>query len=221
VQTNLLLIIALLITLSSSIKAGVHNISLAKATLKPIHFSNTPKTKYQIAAAGLKITVEKSASALIIPFQKIHRLTGVSFQWYALGKISGASEETERSKKGDDALIRIGLIISGPKPIVPIFAPDWIKKVQTTLHLPSNRMIYLTPGMKNSAGTKFEHPYSSSIEVWSVASTPVGVPWNKVAVEFPQLNVVGLWIMADGDNSGSDFVTHLKKLQLYSKDQLK
>jgi hypothetical protein len=47
-----------------------------------------------------------------------------------------------------------------------------------------------------------------------LASRPVdGGVWNAAEASFsPPLKVVGLWLMADGDNSKSSFRTELRKL---------
>ena len=99
--------------------------------------------------------------------------------------------------------------------MVPWFAPAWVKMVRDHLILPSDRLVYLVAGARSQAGSRWKSPYSDSIETIAVASRPGANGWQHVHFRLQRpIKAVGLWIMADGDNSTSSFVTSLRRLRL-------
>lgn len=189
--------------------------TLLLATFKHITFSDIPSTSYKEADGNqLKITVKNSASFLLKPFKAALNVKQVSLLWRANGQPQIPSAAIEAAKKGDDALLRIGLIVEGSAPLVPFFAPQWIKSVRDYLHLPSDRMMYLVVGAKHAAGSTWESPYSGSIKNLAMESEPVGDGWNRASATFDALNVVGFLLMSDGDDTASTFVVDVKDVKL-------
>ena len=127
-----------------------------------------------------------------------------------------SSVEHEKSRKGDDAWLRVGLILEGEPGDVPeALLPRWMRQVRKTLRHPSNRMIYLLPGALHAPGTRWKSPFSDDVDMVSVSSSPAGNGWKQVEHEFPETQrTVGLWIMADGDNTNSVFSSQLRKLAI-------
>jgi hypothetical protein len=74
-------------------------------------------------------------------------------------------------------------------------------------------MLYLIPGARHAPGTSWKSPYSPHIDMVSVASSRLDDNWQRVDHELsePQ-RAVGLWIMADGDNTESIFNSELRNL---------
>jgi hypothetical protein len=181
-----------------------------------LEFSDLAPTSYasQAEANSWHITVNRSASAMVLPFSEPRLVQQVSFLWQHKGEIKGTTSASERTKGGDDAYLRVGLMISGKAPSIPFFAPTWIKSLGKILKAPTNRLIYLTPGLKTPAGQVFKSPYADSISTWPVSSSPEG-EWQRVHQHFKDpLSIVGVWVMADGDNTGSSFSSQIKNLQL-------
>lgn len=190
---------------------------LALPGWQALTFEAIPATAIQKRETEWLFSVNRSASAEVLPLLKAEAVREVSFDWYTEGPTETLSKGDLRSKEGDDALLRVGLILSGEAPLVPFFAPAWVKKLAEILHLPTASMLYLTPGTGLKDGSVFASPYTDSIRTIAVGSQAGETPWQHVRVVFPQAKeVVGLWLMADGDNSASTFVTHLRNLQLRS-----
>ena len=102
--------------------------------------------------------------------------------------------------------------MSGEAPSIPFFAPAWIKAIGDNMKLPSDKLLYLVVGAKNKPGARWESP-SDSMNFLALASTPGKDGWMKVDHTFKTPHkVVGLWIMADGDNPESVFETRVKSL---------
>ena len=203
------------IAYTQTLTAGTVVKPLERSNFKPIMFKNIPETRYLLEAGVLSATVDRSAGAWVQAFQEPTPVKEIRWQWQADGRPGVRDKEHEASKAGDDAVWRIGLMIQGPKPFIPFFASSWIKQVAEIMKYPSDRMLYLVSDARHAADQKWQSPYSSSIENWAVASTPRSDGWQDVRLVFPQAEtVVGIWLMADGDDTKSQFQTRLRKLEL-------
>ncbi len=184
-------------------------------TPEEISFSDIPKTEYKLQPNSYQANVNKSSSVLLYPFSSPKRISTVSITWRTEGTINIPSSELEQSKKGDDAQIRLGLILSGPTPFVPFFAPAWVKKVQKVLKMPTNHMIYLIAGAKTADGKEWENPYSGSITNISMHNMKTDQGWttSQYKAKSPH-EVVGIWMHSDGDDTKSSFKIEGKNLLL-------
>jgi hypothetical protein len=190
-------------------------LNLGTAGMRHVTFDGIPPTAYRNDGDVLVAEVDKSASFLLVPFDAPRAVKRVSFGWQANGRPTIADAAAEKTKAGDDYPLRIGLIISGKAPTVPFFAPAWIKAIADGLKHPSDRMLYLVVGAKHPVGARWESPYSDSMELLAVASVPGKDGYETATATLPSpLSVVGLWIMADADQSGAKFTTKLRDLVL-------
>lgn len=191
-------------------------IDLSISGMKHIWFGGIPKTQYQNSGTELVMEVDKSASFMLMPFKTKRTIKTVRFLWRTEGDINVKSKELEGKAGGDDLKFRLGLIISGYAPRLSMFAPSWIKAIRSTMHLTGSRLIYLAAGANHPPGSKWRSPFSSSITNISIASTKPGADgWQQATFTADkELIVVGLWLMADGDNSKSSFTTRLKDLEI-------
>jgi hypothetical protein len=196
--------------------------NLAAEEIKPdntntthIVFKRIEPNNFHIKKDHLTIEVNKSASFLLLPFEEIKHINSISLQWKKQGKINVRDAQHEETREGDDAYLRMGLVIAGN----PIFdnplAPKWVKQVRETLYHPSDNMIYLVAGSQHESGQYWESPYSKNVKIIAMGSEKQKDGWyfSEYTLENNQ-PVVGLWIMADGDNTQSSFTTNLKALKL-------
>ena len=99
-------------------------------------------------------------------------------------------------------------------------APGWIKKVRETMHLPSEMMIYLVAGSQHKPGEYWKSPFSNDVGIIAADDITTDDGWLLSQHEFKSpLDIVGLWIMADGDNTASSFSTSIKSLILESIEE--
>jgi hypothetical protein len=196
-------------------------IDLSLKQLKNLTFEKLPPSKYTNPEPGvLAVDVSASASAMIVPFTKIQEIKKVSFEWYSEGTINFPPGINEKSKKGDDALLRIGLIISGAKPRFSFLAPAWLKTLANHSKFSSDRMLYLTvQDPVRYQSEKWTSPYHDSITAAAVHCKKIAEAsnskWQICNFELSTpTKVVALWIMADGDNTGSSFKSFLRNLIL-------
>lgn len=190
----------------------------AAANFKLISFKDIPQTRYRLQAGVLEAEVQRSSAVWLLPLEKPRRVSRVSFLWQMEGSLPPQTAAQEASKAGDDAPLRVGLILAGPLPSLPFFAPAWIKAVRAALILPSDRMLYLVAGAQHKPGETWPSPYTDSIQqvaLPSQAASQEGGSWREARYESPRpLDLVGLWLMADGDNTAASFKVRLKQLTL-------
>ena len=149
-------------------------------TVKIIDFSNDIKFKhieyskllpnnFTKKINHINIDVNNSSSFLIIPFEDIVITNNVSFLWKSKGLININDKNHEKSKLGDDAILRIGLVTLKKNPykfIGNIFGkPCWLRDVEETLVHKAGNLIYLLPKTKNKYPETWNSPYSSLIKM--------------------------------------------------------
>ncbi len=186
---------------------------LLESGFKAIEFKKLPPTVYTLEAGVFTAKVRSSSSAWLLPRSTAMKVKKVSFAWKHEGRPRVEGVESEKSKAGDDSLLKVGLVLAGPAPTIPFFAPAWIKAVRDILTLPSDRMLYLVVGAQHAPGQRWPSPYSDSIQQESLASTPGKDAWQLASYEAAKPeDVVGLWLMADGDNTAASFSVEMKDL---------
>jgi hypothetical protein len=182
------------------------------------HFSFTriaPST-YQFDDAGLLINVTRSASFLQHAFRDKRLVSQVSFDWKLLsGELLLRDSAHESRRDGDDAVFKFGLLIEGSPEIPNPLTPAWLQQANAALSFPSGRLIYIAAAARHGAGEHWQGPYNKRIEMIAAASTPGDDGWSHASLrlESPQ-SVVGVWLMADGDNTGSTFAVRVKNIGL-------
>lgn len=214
------------------------DVDFSSSALQEITFSGVPPTKYSVNSKGeLLFQVSKSSSTLIYPFKEPKKLKGIKFEAYTSRRNPSYSAKIEREKKGDDAGLRVGLIFEGEERFIPFFAPSWVKEVRKVLHFPPGKMIYFLLGTKQQNGEDWPSPYTDSI--WNyvplsgVKAEPLGAASSKprytvnagsssepyrtydvvLSEDQQKRPVIGLWLMADGDNSEDSFQSGLRRLR--------
>ena len=186
---------------------------------KHIEFSKLTPNKFTKKINHINIDVNNSSSFLIIPFEDIVTTNKVSFLWKSKGLIKIKDKNHEKSKSGDDAILRIGLITMKKNPnnlIGNIFGkPDWLRNVEETLVHKVGSLIFLLPKTKNKYPETWNSPYSSLIKMVPTKTIFFSNDWNKSNIIFKKfIEVIGVIIMADGDNTNSKFETQLKSISL-------
>jgi hypothetical protein len=180
-----------------------------------ITFKGIPPTVYENHGEVIAAHVESSSSFLFQPFSAPRAVKRVSFRWrYRKGEVGVKDAATEATKPGDDAAIRVGLLLSGAAPTIPAFAPAWVKAVRDKSKLPADDMIFVVGGSKHKAGTVWPSPYDDDLHLVAADESEQG-GWRFDSHEFsPAADVVGIWIMADGDDTKSSFDIEFKELRL-------
>ena len=188
-----------------------------KAT--PMEFDQKLKTQYALESGALVATVRKSSSALVLPFDQIKLITNVSYDWCTTRDMTKVNREKEQKKEGDDAALRLGLLLSGTPPGVPLFVPNWIKRLEKLVKFPTQGVLFITSGVSADAGKSWVSPYTQYISMTVAQSTPKNLSWckhgqaGKFQAKIP-IESTGLWFMADGDDTHASFTTWISNIQI-------
>ncbi len=195
-------------------------IDLMVSAYKHITFKGIKPTHYYNLRDRLLARVENSASALLYAFDKVRPVRRISFRWKLRGRLRVRSKQHEKSKAGDDAYFRIGLMLHGKAPAVPFFAPAWIKMTQRHMRLPAAKITYVAISSRHGYGESWLSPYDRSIRIVAINRRVAADRFTQVTYQFDRtLQVVGLWLMADGDDTGSRFSVSIKDLVLEAPSQ--
>ncbi len=185
-----------------------------------IQFGKIQPNRYQFENGVLRIEVDDSASFLMRAFEQPIQLAAVRFQWRNKGELRVRDAAHESRRDGDDALFKLGLLLPSEAAWPNPFVPKWLKRVQNLLTLPSENMLNLVVGARHRAGERWSGPYSSRVQMFAVASQPREDGWRQAQHIFQQpLQVIAVWLMADGDNTASRFSTEVRNIVFDLADQ--
>lgn len=203
----------LMILLILPFPQSLHAESLALDQFRHVTFKNIGPTSYTQDGSGLKAEVNGSSSFLLSAFNRTRIVKSLKWSWKFTGDYKVNSAEVLTTKKGDDAILRVGLIKEGSAPMVPFFAPSWVKAIREHMKLPGDELTYFVAGGPAKPGAKWNSSYSDSMHLIQVESVLQEDGWMQVSYDLGEpIKAVGLWIMSDGDNSGSKFTVWLKNL---------
>ena len=197
----------------------VETISLQANNFNHIQFKRITANRVTFQKQQLHIDVDNSASILMLSFETVKPINNVSFEWRSDGRplLEDAQHELERN--GDDAVFKLGLLLKSDDESINPFVPSWLKQVRELLMFPSEEMVYLVADAKHAAGERWISPYNKRVTMISVASRDDGSGWQQSSYQFEQpLNVVALWLMADGDNTHAEFTVSIKNIVLEKND---
>jgi hypothetical protein len=167
---------------------------------KHVEFKKITPTKYSFSTDSISAEVESSASALVLPFKAPQKFSGMKVRLSFENSMSAFDANLRLKKGGDDFVLRMGLLIHGKAPWIPFMAADWVKMLQTVMIHPSGNMIYQVAALPNELPSTWVSPYSDSIlnERMSCVATSAS-EWECVS-KFEAREIVGLWLMSDGDD---------------------
>lgn len=189
--------------------------SLQADKLEHIQFEKIKPNRITYQGQQLQIDVDNSASILMLSFDTIKPLNKISFEWRSESGPLAKDSQHELKRSGDDAIFKLGLLLASDDDLLNPFVPSWLKQVREQLKYPSEEMIYLVVGARHTPGERWISPYNKRITMVSVASQEMDSGWQRSNFQPEQpLNVVALWLMADGDNTHSAFSVAVKNIVL-------
>lgn len=196
----------------SSFSGGaILKIDLSPDNFRHIKFDSVRPTDYSFRAGNLEIAVRESASFLIKALPKPVRVQRARIFWRA-DRLPQITKQGEKTKSGDDAALRVGLFLLGKPEALPFFIPEWMKEAAAELHQSAEKVLFLKVACKSPAGTRWLSPVSDKMETLCLASTRDG-QWIRSEGTFATTEVVGIWLMADGDNTKSSFKVWVKSVE--------
>lgn len=215
---SLLFVVAMCIFTASIFAADVaapDDMSLFKSNYQHIQFGRIKANRYSFEAHTLKIEVDNSASFLMKSFESVRPVRQVSFHWRSDNSPGVIDAEHETQKAGDDAVFKIGLLLRSENVIENPLLPRWMRQVRTQLKYPSENIIYLVADAKHAVGEQWVNPYNRRVTMVSMMSSVSEGGWQRASYTFNDpVEVVAIWLMADGDNTKSRFTSYVKAIRL-------
>ncbi|MDF1657840.1 MAG: hypothetical protein P1U58_09515 [Verrucomicrobiales bacterium] len=196
-------------------------ISLSDSTAwKIISFEKVKSNEITFNEAGLRIEVEESASPLLYLFPERKQVRNLR----VTGRVSGGWKFAagDSWKDGpDDALLRFGLIENGTKrlnALERIAAPDWIKELESRASTTADGIgrihcFHVMPGRQWIGETRKNPNVSIFEETISAAPEDDGRFELSVVLDTP-METVGLWLLADGDDSEASFIVEIENIEI-------
>jgi len=201
------------------------DLSLFESNYTHIQFGRIKANQYEFESRVLNTRVDSSASFLMKAFESVKPVKQVSFKWRSdqLPEVKDAVHE--KQKAGDDAVFKLGLLLKADNEIDNPFLPKWMRQVKSLLNYPSENMIYLVAGSKHVAGEQWPNPYNRRVTMVAMSAADIESKleskidgefeegWQQASYQFGEaVEVVAVWLMADGDNTGSSFTSYVKDI---------
>jgi hypothetical protein len=201
--------------------AQAENLVVNAGNTQHIQFKRIAPSAYRFEQDSLHIAVSDSASFLLLPFKQNKIVSAVRFDWkLEAGELRLENAAHEARRDGDDAVFKLGLLIEGKPGLPAPLAPKWLKQASEALSYPSNRMIYIVAGAKHAAGDRWTSPYNRNIEMLAADERKQDNGWSQASHAFDSpVSVIGIWLMADGDNTDSTFLSRVRNIGLVSSPE--
>ena len=193
---------------------------LTPSDWQSLSFERVPANEVSFQDGSLEIKVTESASPLVNVFSRRQAIRAILDK----GSVSGQWQlPTMESwdKSPDDALLRIGLIENGTRrlnALESMAAPSWIKEIEMQSQGISDGIgkihcFHLMPDEKWIGETR-ENPNSAIfLETALTAPSEDGRFEMVIELDVP-VDTVGLWLLADGDDSQAAFSLEVESLEV-------
>ncbi len=187
-------------------------VSLGSSNWEELKFEGIPANRTTFGGAGISIEVNESASPLVHIFPSAKSIRGIE----VTGSVNG---DPNWSTTADDSLLRVGVIQQGEKrlsAIQKLTAPDWLLRVDELVGANGSGVAsihcYHLASDENRIGEKQMNPNSSIFEE-IIQAAPDSDGKFKIVAEFPDpIDSPGLWLLSDGDDSGSSFQIRIESI---------
>jgi hypothetical protein len=187
-------------------------------------FGKIPPNKIVHNKDQMVIKVKQSASPLVYPFASPQPVQHILLKAELVGSPPSFPPGAQQGQKGyDDHVLRLGLIIPGPKRLSwwqRQVAPKWLLAMEKLMPPGQgvSRVEFITTCQKKEKlGQRTNHPLDSTLKVKcvKVVNTPGSF---ELEHSWPSpLQVMGLWIASDGDDTQSQFELHIKSIEINHK----
>jgi len=185
-----------------------------------LSFRSIPPIQTKVQKDQITLKVDASAGGLV---RRLPAATRVK-RFVITGSVTGQLKVDEKGlweKGNEDAYLRVGLIAEGGRSLTRLerlVAPAWICTLDDVLNAdgraPSAIRNHLMVPHAAWIGKHRANPNMKQL-VDHIVATPGADGRFTMRVDPPEtLELVGLWLMADGDDSGSTFTVTLDSIKL-------
>ncbi len=169
---------------------------------------------------ALHIGVRGSASPLVFGFETPLQLIGITVVASWSGELQIPEGLTQGDENADDFVLKFGVVEAGDQTLNWLqrqIAADWIQQLFCLAPPDSGvrRINFLTTTQQAKlVGSTRTHPLSELLTESRILDLQSPGSF-EMKYEFPiPVEALGLWISADGDDTGSDFDLHIERITL-------
>lgn len=186
----------------------------------PLQFRRIEPIHSSVQSEKITLEVKSSAGGLVRSLPKETRVKSLVVTGSVKGELKVDADHLWE-KGQDDAFLRVGLIVAGGRSMTTLerlMAPAWICTMDDVLcadgRAPSAIRSQLLVPHAAWIGKQRPNPHMKQL-VDHIVATPGADGSFTMRVDLPEtLELVGLWLMADGDDSGSTFTVVVDSLEL-------
>lgn len=186
----------------------------------PLSFRGIPPLNHTIAKDSITLRVVQSAGGIVRPLPAGTHVKTITIR----GRIEGQLNTRAAARwqeENDDALLRVGLIHAGGKPLNALqrtAAPGWIRTLDDVLCKAGRGParidnLLLTPHA-DWVGKSRQHPKMKQVHERFAAAPGKNGTFTLTSTFDEPIDALGLWLMADGDNTESTFTVTITGIEL-------
>ncbi len=179
-----------------------------------LSYQKIPKNQVRFEKGGLSVRVRNSASPLLYQFESPVEVSGFT----VVASFSG-TKNVEKTDFDEDSILRIGFVtlnFNPPSTFKLFFASEWLRQLSKLA--PKNRGVenvhfYNVTNRSHLLGSSRTHSNKLMRESISMFHSNEGGFIFKANFS-SLLEVGGLWVSVDGDDSHSTFTTTLREISI-------
>ncbi len=185
-------------------------------------FRNIAPNTVAVNNGALHIAVRSSASPLIHRLEQPTRVTGIRVVASWSGKLSIPEGMTQGDSGADDFVLKFGIVEAGDQTLNWFqrrIAADWIKRLYSLAPQGTGvqRINFLSTTQQSALlGTQRTHPLNDVLYETRITLLE-GAGAFEMTHRFDEpVEVLGLWISSDGDDTGSSFDLEISNITLHT-----
>ena len=215
--------IFLILCFSMSFGENRFSIPFSNEAWYQLNYSKIKSNQVRFEPDKLRITVNKSASPLIFPFEQLVKINSIRVRAKLVqGKININENNNQLETKFDDFIFRLGAVFEGDKKLgffKKKIAPMWIKELfklnQTETGISHIEFFNIYSSRHIKESSRRQHPSSKLMyENFYALISPDGEIKMDIPLEHINKNIVALWLSSDGDQTSSSFKIDISDISI-------
>jgi len=193
------------------------------AAWKTLAFRNIAANTVTVNDEGLHIVVRKSASPLVYKLDAPLTVTGVTVEANWAGALKLPENTVQGEDGADDFVLKLGVVEAGDRKLNWLqrrIAADWLQQLFKLAPAGTGvrRINFLSTTQQQAlVGSARVHPLNDLLYETRVTYLPSPGEFT-MTYRFPEpVDVLGLWISADGDDTASNFDLQIRRITLHSE----
>lgn len=188
-----------------------------------LSFTRIPANSVAVVDGNLHISVNKSASPLIYEFDEPLVVTSLAVKARWSGTLNIPQDAVQGEAGADDFILKLGIVEAGERTLNWLqrrIAADWVRQLFKLAPQGTGveRIHFLTTTQQhNLIGSHRTHPLNDLMYETRITYLESPDEFEMVYQFEEPVVVLGLWIAADGDDTGSSFDLFIERITLHTE----